>query len=136
MHDPARPGVSAYWNTPGGGIEEGESPEVAARRELFEETGINEAELGPRLWTSEREVHFPGRAMLFQETYVLMRTAVTEVSFATLEPVERRWMQTHRWWSLDELRATTEAVIPARLATLMEPLLHGIAPPAPFRIDL
>jgi 8-oxo-dGTP diphosphatase len=33
------------WETPGGHIEPGESPEAAAERELFEETGIRPREL-------------------------------------------------------------------------------------------
>lgn len=38
------PGQRRWWHFPGGGIDEGESPEEAAVRELFEETGLRSAE--------------------------------------------------------------------------------------------
>lgn len=33
-------GVGQWWQMPQGGVDEGEQPEQAARRELFEETGV------------------------------------------------------------------------------------------------
>ena len=39
------------WATPGGGVARGETDEVAIRRELAEETGLEAFELGPLVWT-------------------------------------------------------------------------------------
>jgi TDG/mug DNA glycosylase family protein len=39
-----------WWTTPGGGREEGESDEQTLRRELEEEVGLVDFELGPLLW--------------------------------------------------------------------------------------
>jgi putative (di)nucleoside polyphosphate hydrolase len=36
-------GAGNWWQMPQGGLDEGEDPELAARRELFEETGVRSA---------------------------------------------------------------------------------------------
>ncbi len=43
-----------YWVVPGGGVEEGETVEQAARREVEEETGL-EVTLDRELWTRDRD---------------------------------------------------------------------------------
>ena len=45
-HEPDDP-ADDWWFTPGGGVEGDETREEAALRELAEETGITEVELGP-----------------------------------------------------------------------------------------
>src|SRR5260370_30073574 len=59
--DPADPGKGDWWEIPGGGIDRGESSTEAARRELYEETGITTAEIGPRIWVQHVEFDFVAR---------------------------------------------------------------------------
>ena len=58
--DPADAGKGHWWEIPGGGMDPGETSAEAARRELFEETGIVEAEIGPCVWTQHARFRFAG----------------------------------------------------------------------------
>ena len=44
------PAERFIWITPGGGIQEGEDEPSCVRREVFEETGLADFELGPCVW--------------------------------------------------------------------------------------
>lgn len=48
-----RRGRMSGWTLPGGGIESGEAPEAAAKREIFEETGL-EAKIGKLIGVDSR----------------------------------------------------------------------------------
>jgi len=132
--DPTRPN-DPYWATVGGGLEEGETFEEAAARELAEETGIRGVVIGPWLWTRETVVLFQGEMLLAHERYFLVRVRGVTVSLAGLLPYERDVYRGHRWWALDELRDCGETDFPDRLATLLANVLAGGIPGEPITLD-
>jgi TDG/mug DNA glycosylase family protein len=124
-----RPLGSAFWVTPGGGVDTGENDEHALRRELKEEIGLSDVLLGPRIWT--REFVFPWRDRWFRqrESYRLVRAEPGEL---TLPPLVDDTPLESRWWTADEIAASDDLFAPARLGELLRDLLANGPPVEPF----
>ncbi|SEP63672.1 NUDIX hydrolase [Microlunatus flavus] len=118
--DPGRPDAGEWWFTVGGGCELAESPAEAARREAFEEAGlVLPTDLGPVVLRREADFEFDGEWLQQTEEYYLCEVDSDVLTDAGWNELEQRVFTAQRWWSIDELRTTTEVVFPSDLADVL-----------------
>jgi TDG/mug DNA glycosylase family protein len=123
-----------WWAAPGGGLHEGESTEDALRRELLEEAGLSDFDLGPEIWTREHVFAWMGRILHQRERFRLVR--VDEHEPAPTVDLASELVAELRWWTLDELDAAMETLAPARLPELVRRLLREGPPREPFDVGV
>jgi TDG/mug DNA glycosylase family protein len=111
-----------WWATPGGGSDPGETAEQTIRRELGEEAGLVEFELGPEIWTREPVYAWYGRIYHQSERIHLVR--VDEHEPAPRIDLAAEHVHEVRWWTLDELEATEEELVPGSLPQRLRELLE------------
>ena len=124
------------WITPGGGINDGETEPDCVRREVFEETGLKEFEIGPCVWLRDHTFRWGDALMRQVESYFVVRAPAFEVNTDNHEELERSFLAGHRWFALEDLRSHDETLVPANFAELLEPLLAGRYPTAPLSMGV
>jgi 8-oxo-dGTP pyrophosphatase MutT (NUDIX family) len=126
-----------FWITPGGGIEPDESLENAIRRELREETGLEDPALGPLVWKRREVFPWAGRMLDQRDWIVLVRTPAFEPKPQLgAERLAAEHVYEVRWWTLDELEASDALFYPTRLALFLRQLLEEGPPDEPIDVGV
>jgi len=131
VFDPADPFHDPFWVMIGGLVDPGEEYAEAAIREAREETAIVVKDVR-WVWSRERVMQWREKRVQHRERFFLGRSGTTAVDTSGLDEREQSWTLDHRWWTADEIAASSERFEPIDLGIRLKALLRDGPPKEPI----
>jgi ADP-ribose pyrophosphatase YjhB (NUDIX family) len=115
-----------HWSTPGGGLNPGESFADGAARELAEETGWTDVQIGSQVYEAEFDMDYGNDDVLRHHwCFFLARVSTRCREVADVDGMhESDRIAAWRWWPLNELLTTSEVIRPTGLVAAVADLLR------------
>ena len=129
--------TGTVWAFPGGGLDPGEDHLTALNRELFEEVGLRDPDVGPHVWTREHIIPFidgmwDGQRDEYRFVPVPARFEPTPA--LSWEQLRDERLHELRWWTIEEIASATGDGVrfaPGRLGELLLDLSENGLPTSP-----
>ena len=128
------------WALPGGGLDEGEDHITALRRELVEEVGLQDAPIGPHIWTREHRIAFINGQWDGQREHIHL-VQVPEIfepqPALDWDTLNAEYLFELRWWHIDEIASASETTfVPAGLHAHSVDIIENRIPSSPINVEV
>jgi 8-oxo-dGTP diphosphatase len=129
--------TASVWALPGGGLLPGEADEAGLRRELAEELGLVDVEIGAHIWTRLHIIPFIGGQYDGQREriHLVRTTAFDPEPQIGWELLRAEYVHELRWWTVDELDGAGVRCAPTALPALARAVLRDGPPDEPLDVE-
>jgi hypothetical protein len=95
---------------------------------------IDPAELGQPVVACRGRWTFRGQPLYSVDSFFAWRTERFEPSTAGWEPLEHEIHAEWRWWTIEDLETTNEAILPGLLGDVVRLIARGTIGPSPMEL--
>ena len=117
-----------FWFLVGGTLENGETFQAAAKRELTEETGLTDADVVWGAEIAEGVVHLKknGQPLDIYQRFIIAKTEKDAVHLHNLDVWEQNAVKGLRWFSPEEIQISKEVIYPRVLKVYLPQVLTDL----------